>query len=177
MCYGERMRALGLCGLVVLATACGYHLVGTTSFLPPELEILYVERFENQSSWTDVDQRLSEAVTQEWVRRRRFTLATAPEDAQVALKGVINRVTVAPVTFDDAGRATKYQMTLQAAVELVDVRADKPVVLWRDRAFSRRTSYEVDVSAVDYFDRQVEALDSLSRDFAQALVSAVLEGF
>lgn len=193
MCYREPVKATSgrlrfssavgalrlpvLAVVLLLVVGCGYHLVGTTSFLPDDLQVLYVERFENLSSWTDVDQRLSEAVTQEWVRRRRFTLATEPDEADVALKGVIARVSVAPVTFDDAGRATEYQMTLQVAVELVDVRGEKPVVLWRDRAFSRRTSYEVDVSAVDYFDRQVEAMDSLSRDFARALVSAVLEGF
>jgi hypothetical protein len=35
----------------------------------------------------------------------------------------------------------------------------------------------VDPRAVDYFDRQVEAMDELSEEYARALVSAVLEGF
>ena len=81
------------------------------------------------------------------------------------------------ITFDEQGRATEYQMTLMVAVELMDVRGDEPAVLWEDKGFSRRTSYEVDVSAVDYFDRQIEAMEELSEEFARALVTAVLEGF
>jgi hypothetical protein len=57
------------------------------------------------------------------------------------------------------------------------VRDAEPALLWEDRAFSRRTSYAVDPRAVDYFDRQIEAMDELSVEYAQALVSGVLEGF
>jgi len=62
-------------------------------------------------------------------------------------------------------------------VRLEDVRGDEPVLLWEDKAFSRRTSYAVSEDAVDYFDRQREAMDELSREYSRALVSAVLEGF
>jgi outer membrane lipopolysaccharide assembly protein LptE/RlpB len=162
--------AAALCG-------CGYHLVGTSSYLPQELQTLKVESFDNQTTWADVDQRLDESLAQEWVRRRRFQLVEEAEQADLVLRGVISRVQVSPVTFDEQGRATEYQMTLVASIELLDVRGDKPEVLWDDQGFSRRTSYEVDVSAVDYFDRQIEAMEELSEDFARALVTAVLEGF
>ena len=181
MCYRESMqrffKSLVLIGAALFGSGCGYHLVGATSFLPDELKILYVEPFQNQSTWSDMDQRLAEAISQEWVRRRRFQLVNTAEEADVALKGVISAVSTSPVTFDDNGRATEYQMTLRVAVQLVDVRGDKPEVLWEDKGFSRRTSYDVDVSAVNYFDRQVEAMDGLSREFARSLVSAVMEGF
>lgn len=163
--------------LTVLLSGCGYHLVGTTSFLPDDVRDLYVRTFSNQTTWADVDQRIAEALNQEWVRRRRFQLVNDEADAQVVLGGTITSVTIAPVTFDERGRATEYQMTLRAEVWLDDVRGDEPERLWEDKAFQRRTSYTVDVSAVDYFDRQVEAMDVLAVEFARALVSAVLEGF
>jgi outer membrane lipopolysaccharide assembly protein LptE/RlpB len=84
---------------------------------------------------------------------------------------------VIPVSYDEQGRANEYQMSLQAMVQLRDIRGDEPEVLWEDRAFSRRTSYRVDPNAVDFFDRQNLAMDELSREFASALVTAVLEGF
>ncbi len=164
-------------GFLLGVVGCGYHLVGATSSLPDDLQILYVEPFKNQTSWSDIDQRLAEAISQEWVRRRRFQLVNSADGADIVLKGTISSVIIAPVTFDDSGRATEYQMTLRSSVQLVDVRGEKPEPLWEDRAFSRRTSYDVDVSAVDYFDRQVEAMNGLSRDFARGLVSAVMEGF
>lgn len=171
------LRLTLLAALAILAGGCGYHLVGTTSTLPPELEVLYVRPFENGTDWADMDQRLTEAVVQEWVRRRRFQVAAEEESAQIVLRGRISSLNLAPVTLDEQGRATEYQMTLTAGVELLDMRGEDPVTLWQDKGFSRRTSYQVDVSAVDYFDRQIEAMDEVSAEFARALVSAVLEGF
>ena len=162
-------------GLTLLG--CGYHLVGTSSSLPAELRALYVEEFENLTSWVDMDQRLAEEVTSEWVRRRRFDIVDRAEDADVVLSGVITSVSFAPVSFDQQGRANEYQITLLTSVKLRDVRGDEPKLLWEDRAFSRRTSYPVDPRARDYFDRQIEAIDEVSREYARALVSAVLEGF
>ncbi len=140
-----------LVALLVVAelAACGYHLVGTTSFLPEEIENLHVEKFVNQTKWVDMDQRLMEAVTLEWVRRRRLRLVDTPAQADVVLSGTIQRLIVIPVSYDSQGRANEYQMSLQAMVQLKDVRADEAEVLWEDKAFSRRTSYVVDPVAVN----------------------------
>lgn len=156
---------------------CGYHLVGTSSFLPAEYKTLYVATLANQTDRADMDQRVTEALTREWVRRRRFQLVDDADRADLVLKGVIKSVSVAPVRFDEQGRATEYQMTLTVAAQLQTGGSDKPKVLWEDKNFSRRTSYDVDVSAADYFDRQIEAMDQVSEELARALVSAVLEGF
>jgi outer membrane lipopolysaccharide assembly protein LptE/RlpB len=166
-----------LIAVMLVASSCGYHLVGTTSFLPPEIENLYVEVFENRTQWVDMDQRLNEALTLEWVRRGRLRLVDSPAEADVVLSGVIQGLNVIPVAYDERGRANEYQMNLQAAVQLKDVRGDEPEVLWEDKAFSRRTSYQVDPNAVNYFDRQNLAMVELSSDFSSALVTAVLEGF
>ncbi|MGD8441346.1 MAG: LPS assembly lipoprotein LptE [Holophagae bacterium] len=171
-------RTLSLAVLIALA-GCGYHLVGTSSYLPPEIQTLNVQLFDNQTARADMDQRVAEALNLEWVRRGRFQLVDRPDQADIVLSGVISRLSVIPVSFDESGRATEYQMTLMTSVRLEDVRDEEkdPVVLWEDTAFSRRTSYAVNEDAVDYFDRQREAMDELSRDYSRALVSAVLEGF
>ena len=181
LCYGSIVRYLFRI-VVVLAllaelSACGYHLVGTTSFLPEDIETLHVENFKNQTKWVEMDQRLMEAMTLEWVRRRRLRLVDTAGQADVVLSGAIQRLSVIPVSYDEQGRANEYQMSLQAMVQLKDVRSDEPVLLWEDKAFSRRTSYQVDPRAVDYFDRQNIAMDVLSDEFSSALVTAVLEGF
>ncbi len=171
-----RRLVLAVLGFVVLP-GCGYHLVGTASTLPPDLKTLHVEVFKNQTGWADVDQRLSEALTAEWVRRRRYVVVDDPKQADIVLKGRIISVRSTPVTVDSQGRATEYQMTLTVAAELDDVRGPKPKRLWQDKAFSRRTSYPVDVNSVDYFDRQTQAIEDVSKALARDLVTAVLEGF
>jgi outer membrane lipopolysaccharide assembly protein LptE/RlpB len=157
---------------------CGYHLVGTSTYLPPEVQSLHVKLFENKTARADMDQRVAEALNLEWVRRGRFQLVDRPDQADIVLSGVMSRLSVIAVSFDDSGRATEYQMTLTTEVRLHDVRGeDDPILLWEDNAFSRRTSYAVNEDAVDYFDRQRAAMDELSQDYSRALVSAVLEGF
>jgi len=171
------IRAVVALFLLAEVSACGYHLVGTSTFLPEEIETLYVENFKNQTKWVEMDQRLMEAMTLEWVRRRRLRLVDSAGQADVVLSGVIQRLSVIPVSYDEQGRANEYQMSLQAMVQLKDVRSDEAELLWEDKAFSRRTSYRVDPRAEDYFDRQNIAMEVLSDEFSSALVTAVLEGF
>lgn len=171
------IRRFGAVLMLMVSAGCGYHLVGTSNFLPDDLRVLYSNRFENRTRWADVNQRLDEAIAREWVRRRRFELVSFQEDAQLVFEGTINSIAMVPVTLDLDGRASEYQMTLTVSARLVDVRGEDPVVLWEDKAFSRRTSYDVDPSAVNYFDRQIQAMEEVSRELASALVTAVLEGF
>jgi outer membrane lipopolysaccharide assembly protein LptE/RlpB len=179
-----RGRAMATATRILLAAAlgltlagCGYHLVGTASTLPEGVSTLFVERFQNQSRYVDMDQRIDEALTLEWVRRRRLQLVDEKATSDLVLSGVILNLSVAPVSFDEQGRATEYMMTLTSSVKLFDSRAGESKLLWGDLAFSRRNSYLVDPNAADYFDRQVLAMDRLAQDYSAALVSAVLEGF
>ncbi len=161
----------------LLPVGCGYHLVGTSSSLPASIRSLCVAPFVNQTERNELDQRLAEALTQEWVKRGRFQLVSTPEQADAVLSGTIVQAVAMPVQFDQQGRATEYQLMLVADVQLVDRSGEKPVTLWHDKRFSRNTSYTVDASATDYFDRETEAIERLSRDFARSLVVTILEGF
>jgi outer membrane lipopolysaccharide assembly protein LptE/RlpB len=162
---------------LVLAGGCGYRLVGATSNLPEHLARLYVAPLVNQSGKAELDQRLTEEVTQEWVRRGRFQLVDSAEKADAVLSGSVTAVISTPVRFDDQGRASEYQLSVVTDVQLVDRSGSSPIVLWHDARFMRSVSYQVDINSEDYFDREVEAIDRLSRDFARALVVSVLEGF
>ncbi|HQP44746.1 MAG TPA: LPS assembly lipoprotein LptE [Thermoanaerobaculales bacterium] len=171
------MRTLIVAALGLALAGCGYHLVGTANTLPEGVSTLYVERFQNQTRYVDMDQRIDEALSLEWVRRRRLQLVDDRASSDLVLSGVILNLGLAPVRFDEQGRATEYQMSLTTSVKLFDIRGSEPKLLWEDLAFSRRNSYEVDPNAADYFDRQVLAMDQLADDYSAALVSAVLEGF
>jgi hypothetical protein len=136
--------------------------------------------FINQSNRAELDQRLTEQVTQEWLRRSRFQLVSAAEQADVVLSGTIVAAASAPVQYDQYGRATQFQLTVVADVQFVDRTGEKPVVLWHDQRFTRSKAYDVNISAAtsyDYFDREVEAMDLLAVDFARGLVVTILEGF
>jgi len=178
MSLSERM-SLCVAGLALAGVAgCGYHLVGTGSTtLPAHLKSLYVAPFVNQTVRAELDQRVTEEVTQEWVRRGRFQLVSSVEQADAVVSGTIVAASTAPVRFDEQGRVTQYQLTVAADVQIVDRTVEPPRTLWRDKRFTRTVSYEVDVSAQDYFDREIEAMERVARDFARGLVVTILEGF
>ncbi len=147
LCYGsareepDSHRRRPLCGpgaLVVRLPPRGDDLL-----LSDHIENLYVESFKNQTKWVDMDQRLMEALTLEWVRRGRLRLVDSRAKADVVLTGAIQGLAVIPVSYDDQGRANEYQISIQAGVQLVDVRGEDDAVSWEDKAFSRRTSYWV----------------------------------
>jgi len=173
--------------LVALAAAagsamlagCGYRLVGAAGAgaIPARLQKLHIVPFVNQTTRAELGQRLTEEITQEWVRRGRFQLVTTPDEADAVLSGTINAAIVAPVRFDQQGRATEYQLSVGADVKFVDRTGEKPVQLWHDSKFTRVLSYEVDASMTNYFDREVQAIEELSREFARGLVVTILEGF
>jgi len=166
--------------LAALATGgCGYRLVGTgnTGVIPKHLQKLHISPFVNQTGRAELDQRLTEEVTQEWVRRGRFQLVSNADQADVVLSGTVTTANLSPVRFDDRGRATEYQLSVAADVQFVDRTGEKPVVMWRDQRFTRVISYEVDAALADYFDREVQAMERLAREFARGLVVTILEGF
>jgi hypothetical protein len=163
--------------LPAVLCSCGYRLVGTSSNLPATLQKLYVAPLVNQTARAELDQRITEEVAQEWVRRGRFQLVSAAEQADVVMSGTIVNAAVVPVQFDQEGRATQYQLTVTADVQLVDRTGEKPVTLWHDARFSRSSPYDVNVNSANYFDKEVQAIEQLSRDFARGLVVTILEGF
>jgi outer membrane lipopolysaccharide assembly protein LptE/RlpB len=179
--FVARRRAAGAL-LLVAATAaagCGYRLVGTgdTGAVPKHLRTLHVAPFVNQTTRAELDQRLTEEVSQEWVRRGRFQLVPSADQADVVMTGTIINAAVTPVRFDSQGRATEYQLSVGADISFVDRTGEKPVTLWRDQRFTRVISYEVDPSLTNYFDREVQSIERLARDFARGLVVTILEGF
>jgi outer membrane lipopolysaccharide assembly protein LptE/RlpB len=171
--------ALLVIGAAALGAGCGYRLVGASGpgAIPAKLQKLHVVPFVNKTSRSELDQRLTEQVNQEWVRRGRFQLVSSPEQADAVLSGTITSFAVSPVRFDQQGRATEYQMSVAAAVKLVDRTGPKPVTLWHDDSFTRVESYDVDPSLTNYFDREVQTMDLLAADFARGLVVTILEGF
>lgn len=160
-----------LCGLL----SCGYHLVGVSSVLPEEIESVYITTFNNKTGQPELEQRLSGAVSNEFVARGRYRVAASEEEADAVLQGTIKSFNMSPMALDDRGRATDYQLTITLSVELLQKEVEEPV--WKNPNFTFRERYAVGTIATDYYDRLYQAVDSLSASFAQSLVTSMLEGF
>lgn len=154
---------------------CGYGLVGRTSSLPEDIQDIYVEPLTNRTNRAQVDQFLTRAIADEFVKRRRFNVVNEVASADALLTGVVVGFSERPVTFGAGGRGTEYEMQIVADMEFRRPGAGEPI--WSRTGYLFRETYEIDISAADYFDRSNLQLEELSEKFAETLIIDLLEGF
>jgi len=171
-----RKIAYGLLTLV-LATgvgACGYGLVGRTSSLPPDIINIYIAPLANRTLRQSVDQILTQAISDEFIRRPRFTVVNNELEADAVLKGTVTGFRVRPVLFGaDEGRASEYEIQVTATMDFR--RTDTGEVLWEQPYYSFLEQYRFDETAL--LNLEDVALIEVADDFAQTVVIDILEGF
>lgn len=168
------MNRLALAALFLLS-GCGYALVGRSNFLDPSIRTIEVPAFVNRTTRVELEQRVTQAVANEFVSRGRLNLVTNSADAHVVLRGSIDTFNIFPIAFDQ-GRATRYQISITAKIELVDHR-NQDKVLWKNDQYRFTENYEVNLSSTDAFDQETRAIQEIAVRFAESLVSNLLEGF
>lgn len=158
-----------------LSASCGYHLVGTSSAIPPNVRRLYIPAFVNRTGQPELEQRLSDMVNREFVNRGQLKLVAQASQADAVLKGEITNFGMFPLTLDQQGRAAEYQVSITIKVALTSV--DGKTTFWENPSFIYQDTYPIDLTSPNYFDRLNVAVDQISSTFAQALVTSIMEGF
>lgn len=172
----RRSTAAALLAAVVAAsTGCGYALVGHGSNVPESIRSVYIAPLVNRTQRSQVDQFLTQAIADEMVTRRRFTVVNGRSGADAELSGEVVGFAVTPVSFDNQGRANEYEVSITAAVEFR--RLDSDEVIWANDRYVFRENYPVDQTRTDYLDRENQAIEDAADRFAETMVSDLLEGF
>ena len=167
---------LVLLWLAVLAPACGYHVAGKSSNLPPTIKTIAIPVFVNESARYRIEQKVATAVTREFIERTSYQITPSPAQADAVLRGTIKDVRAGVVAFDPTtGRATTSQVQVTAEVELVDLHTKK--VLFKNPKYIFREQYQISQTPSAQFEEDQPALDRLSRDLAHTLVTEILENF
>ncbi len=162
---------------LLLFAGCGYTLVGTgNNLLPPTVHTIQVPAFVNRTTRVELEQRVTQAVAGEFVSRGRLKLVNTPKDADVILHGSIDSFGLYPIAFNAQGRATQYQISITANIELVDHR-NEDKVLWKNDQYRFTENYQLTTDANDILDQETRAINEIAQRFAQALVTNLLEGF
>ncbi|HEX8171437.1 MAG TPA: LptE family protein [Thermoanaerobaculia bacterium] len=167
-------RAL-LAALVLLNGCGGYALVGHSNFLDPSIKTIEVPAFVNRTTRVELEQRVTQAVAEEFVSRGRLRLVTSDKDADVILRGSIDTFNIFPIGFAQ-GRATQYQISITAKIELLDHRHEDKV-LWKNDQYRFTENYEVNIDSTDAFDQESRAIREIAVRFAEGLLTNLLEGF
>jgi len=162
--------------LLLANLGCGYHTAGHVVTLPQNVQTLAIPAFLNQSQTYRIEQTLTSAVVHEFTTRTHYQILNESSDAADAtLHGTVLTTSTSPLTYDSkTGRAESILVIVSLRVSLVD-RQGK--VLFQNPSYVFREQYQVSQEPSSFFEEDSPALGRLSRDFAQTLVSSVLEGF
>jgi outer membrane lipopolysaccharide assembly protein LptE/RlpB len=189
--YIVSISSLPLCLCVSAAmflSACGYHVGGTASRLPPGLKVIAVPALENRTNRYRVEQRMTEAVVREFLARTKYHIVSTEDSADAVLHGEITSLESSPVVFDttanpstnpnvstSTARATTMLVSVRLKVQLEERETKK--ILYQNDNYLFREAYEISTDPATFFDEQGPALDRMARDFASRLVADVVENF
>lgn len=160
----------------LMTVGCGYHVAGHTNVLPAQIHTIAVPAFNNGSLQYRVGEKVTTAVVRELIQRTRYRITSDPATADAVLTGTLVNFNSYPTTYDPStGRASGVQVVVQIAVKLTERQTGK--VLYNRPNFEVRERYEISVDPKTYFDESGGAIDRLSADAAQTIVSGILENF
>lgn len=174
-----------LCLLALLA-GCGYHTLGSAAHLPPNIKVLAVPVFQNKTQFYRTETAMTDAVIREL--GDRTTLDVVPGDdhgeADATLRGTVVNESVQPLTYKTqttpsvAGAGSSFTssflITITANVVLTD---RNHRVLYQHTNYVFHEQYETTSDLDSFIEENSPAVERLSRDFAAALVSDILESY
>ncbi len=171
-----------LLSAAVTLAGCGYTLVGQASNIPSDVRRVYIEPLTNATQRAQVDQILTQAISDEMVtRRRNFSVSSTLGDADAILRGTVVSFDVRALTFDENGLANNFEITITA-----DMRFERPPKagedegeeIWSSSRYFFREDYPLEEDdGGAYFDRENLAIEETSVRFAESMVTDLLEGF
>ena len=169
--------------LLLPLAGCGYHQVGAATHIPANVRTVAVPIFHSRVQAYHTETAFTEAVVRELNTRTRYrvltsvnpTVAATEQPSDATLRGTILTQAVTPLTYDAAsGQTSSYLVTITADVVLVGRDGN---VLYRNSAFAWREQYQSTQDLTGFVQEDSAAVRRMSRDFAQALVSDMMESF
>jgi outer membrane lipopolysaccharide assembly protein LptE/RlpB len=165
-----------LLGLMPALAGCGYHTVGTATHIPAGIGTVAVPVFTTRVQAYHTEMALTQAVVREFNTRTRYRiLAGDSPDADAVLTGTVLTQTAVPLTYDStSGQTSSYLVTITVKVLL---KARDGRILYQNDALAYREQYQSTQDLSAFIQESSPAVARLARDFAQALVSEMMESF
>jgi len=161
--------------LTSILSGCGYRRIGSGASLPVHIHTIAIPTFQNTSLRYKVEQRFTAAVIDEFLRRARSLRITSdPAGADAVLTGTIKHVYRAGGILDNTGRNRVFEVVIVLGVTMRDVKNKK--VMFDNQGFVFKGEYELSDDPVSFFNEDDPAVDRIARDFAQSLVTTILDG-
>jgi len=156
--------------LALATTGCGYRIAGK-KLNGGEGRTIAIPTFANRTTTYRIEQRLTEAVRREFIRRTRFNVVPA-ETGDVVVAGEVLTFAAVPIIFNEQGRGSSYSILVDLNVKLTDTKTG--AVLFQNNRWTFRDVFELAQNSAGFVPEDTPAIDRLARRFASSLVASVL---
>ena len=161
--------------LSLIVGVCGYKRGGQGKGLPDNIKIIAVPVFQNSNLTYRVEQRFTNAVIEEITKRARaIHVTTNPDGADAVLNGDIRGFRAAGTILDDQARTRVWELRIIVSVVLRDNHTRK--ILYQNPRLMFEGEYQLSDDPKSFFNEENTAVDRIARDFAQTIISTIMEG-
>jgi outer membrane lipopolysaccharide assembly protein LptE/RlpB len=170
-----RLRLLTLL-LVTTLTGCGYHQAGSATHIPANIRTLAIPIFATNAQAYHTEMAFTRAIIRELNIRTKYQIINADSDsADATLHGTILTQTITPLTYDaTTSQTSSYLVSITAKVMLT---AHDGRVLYRNDSILYREQFQSTQDLNGFIQEDGYAVHRVAREFAQAIVSDMLESF
>lgn len=167
MSFRPRSFALVLALFLITAVGCA----GPSRSIPANVNNLYLETFDNNSTEPALQDILTEDTTQEFLANGQVSLVDR-DQADAILTGTIKRYKNIPLIYNDQDIVQQYKVRVEISISLRD--ADTGERLWTHSNIRRETTYS-DVQPP--IETELDAQEQVSEQLARDVVTSTVEGW
>jgi outer membrane lipopolysaccharide assembly protein LptE/RlpB len=162
--------------LATTLSGCGYHQAGSATHIPANVRTLAVPIFATNVQAYRTEMAFTQATIRELNTRTKYrVLNTDSDSADATLHGTILTQTITPLTYDaSTGQSSSYLVTITAKVLLT---AHDGAILYRNDSILYREQFQSTQDLSGFIQEDGYAVKRVAREFAQAIVSDMLESF
>lgn len=161
--------------LSMIVDVCGYKPAGKGKSLPAGIKVIAVPVFQNTSLKYRVEQRFTQAVIDEILKRARALRVVAnQDDADAVINGDIRAFRASGSILDDRGRTRVWDVRIIVSIVVRDLKTHK--ILFENPRMSFEGEYQLSDDPQSFFNEENPAVDRIAKDFAQTIVSTIMEG-
>jgi len=132
--------------------------------------VVGIPQFENRSSFSQVEQILTEKVRSEFIGRGKYNVISDASGSDAVLTGEVVGLSAQPVSLNEQQLASRYLITWTIKVAFTDARTNE--VLWSNDALTFRGEYELStrgntaIEGAVFVDQERSSIDRIARAVA-----------
>jgi len=159
----------------IIVDVCGYKPAGKGKSLPANIKTIAIPVFQNSSLKYRVEQRFTRAVIEEVLKRQRaIRVVSSQDEADAVVNGDIRNFRAVGSILDDRGRTRVWNVRIVVSIVVRDLKTHK--IIFQNPRLAFEGEYQLSDDPESFFNEENPAVDRIAKDFAQSIVSTLMEG-